>query len=105
MEVADKMGMKEIRQRTGWSQSKFAEHFGIPVRTLQQWEQGKSAPPSYVTRMIAYILAFEKIFDSQGMEEPDGKQNTEIGRSFQDKTEQKAVQKQNIENDLQDNNI
>lgn len=84
------MGMKEIRKKTGWSQSKFAEHFGIPVRTLQQWEQGKSVPPSYVTRMIAYILAFESIAGDKFPEEWRGKKNIESDRSSQNQIRRKA---------------
>lgn len=44
-----------IRKGTGLSQSRFAAALGIPVRTLQQWEQGKSSPPSYVTAMIGKL--------------------------------------------------
>ena len=43
MDISDKI--KELRKKTGLSQSKFSAKFGIPVRTLQQWEQGISAPP------------------------------------------------------------
>ena len=32
--------IKQLRQRTGLSQSKFAQKYNISVRTLQQWEQG-----------------------------------------------------------------
>lgn len=46
------MTLVEMRREAGMSQRAFAEHFGIPVRTLQQWEQGKSAPPSYVLAMM-----------------------------------------------------
>ena len=53
--------IKELRKETGLSQSKFAAKFGIPVRTLQQWEQGISAPPEYVVRMMAYIMELEKM--------------------------------------------
>lgn len=52
--------IKQLRKNTGLSQSKFAARFGVPVRTLQQWEQGQSAPPEYVVRMMAYILQLEK---------------------------------------------
>ncbi|MBQ3967431.1 MAG: helix-turn-helix domain-containing protein [Lachnospiraceae bacterium] len=48
--------IKELRKKTGLSQSKFSAKFGIPVRTLQQWEQGISAPPEYLVRMMAYIM-------------------------------------------------
>ena len=33
-----------IRERTGLSQSKFAQLLGVSVRTLQEWEQGRRAP-------------------------------------------------------------
>lgn len=52
--------IRELRRETGLSQSKFSAKFGIPVRTLQQWEQGISAPPGYVVRMMAYIMRMEK---------------------------------------------
>ena len=51
--------IKELRKKTGLSQSKFSAKFGIPVRTLQQWEQGISAPPEYLVRMMAYIMLLE----------------------------------------------
>lgn len=51
--------IKELRKNTGLSQSKFAAKFGIPVRTLQQWEQGISAPPDYLIRMMMYIMQLE----------------------------------------------
>ena len=49
-----------MRKGTGLSQSKFAAKFGIPVRTLQQWEQGISAPPEYLVRMMTYIMKLEE---------------------------------------------
>ena len=58
MEIKERI--KLLRQKTGLSQSKFAARFEIPVRTLQQWEQGQSAPPEYVVRMMSYILLLEQ---------------------------------------------
>ena len=58
MDISEKI--KELRKKTGLSQSKFSAKFGIPVRTLQQWEQGISAPPEYLIRMMAYIMLLEK---------------------------------------------
>ena len=52
--------IKELRKKTGLSQSKFSAKFGIPVRTLQQWEQGISAPPEYLVRMMTYIMKLEE---------------------------------------------
>ena len=45
-----------LRRSVGMSQSQFAKRFNIPVRTLQQWEQGRSAPPDYVVSMVDEIL-------------------------------------------------
>ena len=51
------MTVKEIRKRTGLSQSAFARATGISVRTLQQWEQGRSQPPAYVESLIERVVA------------------------------------------------
>lgn len=50
------MTVKELRAKTGLSQSKFAARFGVPVRTLQNWEQGHQIPPDYVVAMMQEIL-------------------------------------------------
>ena len=38
--------MKRIRAKLKLSQSKFADLIGVPVRTLQEWEQGRAEPSS-----------------------------------------------------------
>lgn len=53
----DMMKLKNIRNKSGLSQSAFADRHNIPLRTLQQWEQGRRNPPSYV---IANIIEKEK---------------------------------------------
>lgn len=50
------MTVAELRRQSKLSQSQFAALFGIPVRTIQQWEQGKSTPPAYVTAMMEKLL-------------------------------------------------
>jgi len=42
--VVNVPAVSEIRNRTGLSQSRFAELLGVSVRTLQDWEQGRRAP-------------------------------------------------------------
>lgn len=54
------MNIKSIRKETGLSQSKFATHFEIPVRTIQQWEQEVRTPPSYVVKLIKRVLTLEE---------------------------------------------
>ena len=48
--------VKELRKETGMSQSAFAAYLGIPVRTLQDWEQERRTPPEYVVEMMERIL-------------------------------------------------
>lgn len=44
--------IKEIRAHLGLSQVAFAERYGIPRRTLEDWERlGRC--PSYVVRLLA----------------------------------------------------
>lgn len=51
--------IKELRSRSGLSQASFAREFGIPVRSLQQWEQGRSTPPDYVAELVSRVLFAE----------------------------------------------
>ena len=50
------MNIKELRASTGLSQKGFSEAFQVPVRTLQQWEQGKSVPAPYVLAMMEKLV-------------------------------------------------
>jgi len=52
------MTIKEIRNLTGLSQSKFADQYGIPVRTLQGWEAGKKVPP-YILHLIERVVKID----------------------------------------------
>lgn len=52
--------IKEIRERTGLSQSKFAEYFGIPKRTVQKWEINQAKPSDYIPEMMVRILNLEE---------------------------------------------
>ena len=45
---------------TGMTQKAFAEYFGIPVRTLQDWLAGKRKMPDYLLRLMIYKLEIEK---------------------------------------------
>jgi len=45
-----------IREKTGLSQSRFAELLGVSVRTLQEWEQGRRAP-SGAARTLLLVAA------------------------------------------------
>jgi len=42
-----------IREKTGLSQTRFAELLGVSVRTLQDWEQGRRAPSGAARTLLA----------------------------------------------------
>jgi DNA-binding transcriptional regulator YiaG len=44
--------VKRIRARQKMSQSEFARALAVPVRTLQQWEQGKRSPRSAAVALL-----------------------------------------------------
>lgn len=54
------MTITELRVERGLSQSQFAKRIGIPVGTLQNWEQGKRTPPSYVLDLVERVLRAEE---------------------------------------------
>lgn len=50
------MTVKEIRTSTGLSQTKFGEKYGIPMRTIQDWEAGIRKPPEYVVTLLERVV-------------------------------------------------
>lgn len=61
--------LKEIRKQTKMTQRQFAEHFGIPLRTLQNWENGVNTPPEYTVNMIRRLLRYEELLSEHLGEE------------------------------------
>lgn len=55
------MTIKELRKATGMTQKAFAEYFGIPHRTIQNWEGGQNDCPTYLLELIEYKLKNEKL--------------------------------------------
>ncbi len=52
METVELSPVVEARQKTGLSQSRFAELLGVSVRTLQDWEQGRRKPSRAAMSLI-----------------------------------------------------
>lgn len=55
------MDIKELRKSTGLSQVKFAKKYGIPRRTVENWESGASTPPEYERALLARVIADEQV--------------------------------------------
>lgn len=63
------MTIKELRKRTGLSQSKFVERFHLSMRTLQRWEQNQNEPQEAIVYMINRILDLEDQMEEQKQQE------------------------------------
>lgn len=53
------MDIKELRVISGMTRLQFAEYFGIPYRTLQNWELGLRECPEYLLKLLEFRLVFE----------------------------------------------
>ena len=69
MEIKDQV--RKLRESTGMNRKEFCEYFGIPYRTMSDWELGNRKLPEYVLRMMAYQVTMEKL-DKHG-KSPNGK--------------------------------
>lgn len=52
--------VKELCKEYGYSQTKLAKRFGIPLRTVQNWHGGQREPAPYVVPMMEEILKAER---------------------------------------------
>jgi len=53
--VPDPVDVRKIRSKLGVSQSEFATQYGISLRTLQEWEQGRTGPDSALRAYLTVI--------------------------------------------------
>ena len=44
--------IRDIRAMSGLSQVKFAKFYGIPRRSIENWESGTSECPTYVVNLL-----------------------------------------------------
>ena len=52
--------VRMIRSQTGLTQQQFAEKYGIPIRTLQNWECGHRQPPEYVSDLLQFAIRHDR---------------------------------------------
>lgn len=51
--------LHELRLKTKMNRREFAEYFGIPLRTVEEWEAGRRRIQDYLLRLIEYKLYME----------------------------------------------
>ena len=57
IDIPDPIDVHAIREKSGMSQTDFAARYGFSLRTLQEWEQGRSRPDSAVR---AYLIVIDR---------------------------------------------
>lgn len=63
MEVAKSLScdVLGLRKKTGMSRKDFCKYFGIPYRTVEDWENHKSTISSYLFKLMEEKLRNEKL--------------------------------------------
>lgn len=59
MEIKDQV--RALRESTGMNRKEFCAYFGIPYRTMTEWELGHRKLPDYVLRMMTYQVKMERL--------------------------------------------
>lgn len=56
---------KELRQQSGMALKEYANYFGIPYRTVQDWEYGNRRCLPYIIDLMKYKLEKENIISRE----------------------------------------
>ena len=51
--------LKELREKMGMNRREFSDYYGIPYRTVQDWEAEKRELPEYLLRLMKYRAEVE----------------------------------------------
>lgn len=54
--------VKQLREALGMNRREFCDYYGIPYRTVQDWECGKRELPEYVLRLMIYKAEVNNIY-------------------------------------------
>ena len=64
---------KNLREASGMNKTKFAKYFGIPYRTIQDWELGNRKCLDYVLKLMEYKLINEGLIRADMEKEKEGR--------------------------------
>lgn len=54
---------RELRQKSGMTQEKLSQYFGIPKRTVEAWDSGINSCADYLLDLMRYKLEHEGIIE------------------------------------------
>ena len=52
--------VKKLREKMGMNRREFSDYYGIPYRTVQDWEAEKRELPDYLLRLLKYRAEIER---------------------------------------------
>lgn len=52
---------ERIRSMLDVSRSEFSRRYNIPIRTLEDWDSGRTNPPAYVTQLLERVVKEDKL--------------------------------------------
>lgn len=53
--------VRGLRDRLGMNRREFSDYYGIPYRTVQDWEAEKRELPEYLLRLMIYRAEMERL--------------------------------------------
>ena len=57
--------VKKLREKMGMNRREFSDYYGIPYRTVQDWEAEKRELPDYLLRLLKYRAEIERRINSE----------------------------------------
>ena len=71
--------IKALRESTGMNRKDFCAYFGIPYRTVTEWERDNRHAPDYVIRLSTYYIQNENL--DKGKRSVNDDERTESDRA------------------------
>ena len=59
------MEFRDLRKLSGMTQTQFSEYFGIPKRTIEDWDRGAKKCSEYLLDLMEYKLKKENIINKK----------------------------------------
>ena len=57
--------VKELLEKMGMNRREFSDYYGIPYRTVQDWEAEKRELPEYLLRLMKYRAEVEDMMKNK----------------------------------------